>query len=307
VQRRFGAVFPVWLTRWQLVLTLLTVLKSWWESLRGRSTSASVDDSSAQPPQWSGVIRLPMPADFPTAAYEAIFRRIRPENAGPPDPVEEEFAQAWLGVAYRFLACSDHDATFTRSLRSHGGAPPMAERNVQERALFEFFVNALSSLECFCYGMYFVGNRADPTGFPERAAEKLRSIAAGCVRRRYGQTFQDERLTSVLDQVLSSDEFKQLKLVRDRLAHRGSYPRKMFVGGPISDPEWRLVLQFPFVRFLLSVAFGGQRHASSLLVSPGGADCSRRRQDRGGRHGATPPARPPAQGATPRGRLSAGG
>src|SRR5690348_3104959 len=98
-----------------------------------------------------GTAGIAMPDDFPSAQYVAVHERFHASRV--PDrqiptlglgAVEERrrwFGGAWTAVAWRFRACADHDEAFTRSVARHGNVPAMEERYLQERELFNFFMN----------------------------------------------------------------------------------------------------------------------------------------------------------------------
>jgi hypothetical protein len=114
------------------------------------------------------------PGDFPKEHYDAVARRIHANHArvtGSPrgDEAMVHYGGAWNAVWYRFVSCARSDETFTNSFRT-GSSPP--ERFIQEDALFGFFVNGLSVIESFFYGLYWIGSMVDTNSFPVLTEDK---------------------------------------------------------------------------------------------------------------------------------------
>jgi hypothetical protein len=59
-----------------------------------------------------------------------------------------EFAGGLNGAQWRFRACTAHDEALQQLFTSD------SQRDDEERELFDFFVNGMSSIECACYASF---------------------------------------------------------------------------------------------------------------------------------------------------------
>jgi hypothetical protein len=67
-----------------------------------------------------------------------------------------------------------------------------------DKALFAFFFNAVSSVECSLYGLFHIGAMADPSAFPIASDQALRRIDRAAVKKCFQatfSTFRDHRWT----------------------------------------------------------------------------------------------------------------
>jgi hypothetical protein len=88
---------------------------------------------------------------------------------------------SWNAVLFRFVSCARSDDVLTGSVRRHGTSPAHPERFYQEEALFNFFVNGLSVLESFFYGLYWIGSMVDiPSQQPTRNSPSSVSPERAC-------------------------------------------------------------------------------------------------------------------------------
>ena len=182
---------------------------------------------------------LDFPDDFPVAAVEAIHGHVTDRDQHAPEAIEwKEWASAMNGVMFRFLACSEHGVKAMDSLR-RSTAPPPLERLDQEKWLFGFFFEGLSSLECAYYGLYFIGVLAEPDAFDVNRNRK--DIGPWLVASLYGTAFANEPLAQRLAAVLSTTDYEQWRDIRNILGHRGTPGRGHFVGGDRAEQvDWHL-------------------------------------------------------------------
>jgi hypothetical protein len=166
-------------------------------------------------------MHLQMPDDFDYASYEAVHSRIGPLHESH-QPQWIEYVDAWIGVAYRFYACAEHDEAFTQSIQTHGDAPQQPERYYQERDLFGFFVNGLSAIETTCYGLFAIASMLNDVYFPIKKAKNKKAINPESTARRFRTTFPKETISRTLSKIVGSQEYEDWKEVRNILAHRGS-------------------------------------------------------------------------------------
>ena len=181
-------------------------------------------------------VELEVPDDFPQKPYDAVHARV---NSSPrDDKVRFHYGGAWNAVLYRFVSCARSDETFANSVRTAGLTPGHPERFIQEDALFGFFVNGLSVIESFFYGLYWIGSMVDTTSFPVRTGDELKDITVEntvkYIRRRFGTC----PLTDAFSRLTSTDDYDKWKGIRNILAHRAHYGRAISIGGP-GGVVWR--------------------------------------------------------------------
>jgi hypothetical protein len=191
---------------------------------------------------------LDLPHDFPVGEFEAAELGFRARTGTSPialPPTWQEFATAWITVAYRYLDVAHFDESLRRSLRHAGAAPPPDERYLQERYLFAFFVGGLSAIESACYGICAIAWEAAGPGqaFDLATQAQQRAVTPRSVRNRLQEAFSGDAVTSTLDRILRSSEYKEWAEIRNALAHRTSPPRKHYthIGAsspPEPPPEW---------------------------------------------------------------------
>jgi len=108
-------------------------------------------------------IGIDMPNDFPTLAHNNVTGKLGTHQRHALWP---ECAAGWNAVARRFFAAAKADDLFTGSITKNGAGPAVDERQIQEEALFVFFVAGLSAIESLAYTLYAVGAILQPGHFP---------------------------------------------------------------------------------------------------------------------------------------------
>lgn len=192
---------------------------------------------------------IDFPDDFPVQPYNAVHAKIHSAQRQP----EQVFHQggAWNGLAYRFLTAAKADNQFTDIL---GKEQNQLNRFHQEEALFSFFVNSLSAIESFFYGLYWIGTIAEPARFPVVVTDRdLREIKtdktiskfrAGPHAGIFSATFAAlQTQDPATGNWINTGPYEELKDVRNILAHRASYGRVQHaaVGGQVQlDDQWRV-------------------------------------------------------------------
>jgi hypothetical protein len=139
------------------------------------------------------------------------------------------FSAAWKGVVYRYRAACEYSAQFTE-LNSLNRNATFEERYLQDHALFSFSVSALSTLECFYFGMNCIGCVINQTTFPITSAKDLRFYPPEVVKR-YTALFPNEQIIKEMQDCLSAPAYAHLGNMRNVLTHRGAPPRHFKVGG----------------------------------------------------------------------------
>jgi len=193
-------------------------------------------------------VGLEVPDDFPQKPYDAVHARV---NSSPRDAVAKfEYGGAWNAVVYRFVSCARSAETFANSFRTAGPAPAQPERFIQEDALFGFFVNGLSVIESFFYGLYWIGSMIDTTSFPVRTGNDLRDIVVHTTVKQYIARFGTCPLTNAFGRIgymnfsgkfIDADAYEKWKGGRNYLAHRSAPGRALHLnigGGPQVEDSW---------------------------------------------------------------------
>ena len=133
-----------------------------------------------------------MPPDFPAKAHDKVHSRLAKHKET--NPVQwTSFASGWNGVAYRYRASADYDEEFTASV-AVSNSPATEERYRQDKALFGFFINAVSVIECFFYSANCMASILMPKTFPLSKSRDL-VIYPSDVQRRFTAEFPDDRLS----------------------------------------------------------------------------------------------------------------
>jgi hypothetical protein len=119
---------------------------------------------------------LPMPPDFPTAAFERTYARAR-RKASSNVTLYEHFGAAWNAISFRYLdLCSEGD-DFTASITAPDSAASLEQRYRQERHLFGFFSAGFSAFEAYFYGMFAIGGMLKPSDFPMSSPKEQQAVS----------------------------------------------------------------------------------------------------------------------------------
>jgi hypothetical protein len=169
------------------------------------------------------------PPDFPAQGYNNIHECLKKYK----DTHEVQwmsFSSGWNGVAYRYRAMAEYDEQFTTSLREFGNSPPPEERYQQGKALFGFFTNAVSVIECFFFSTYCMASILKPSVFPVSRPEDLRFYPNN-VEPKFAVNFPNNPLSLSMSHCLSEPAYDDMCVMRNVLSHRGMPPRKFYKGG----------------------------------------------------------------------------
>jgi hypothetical protein len=174
---------------------------------------------------------LDLPAEFDAETYDALNARA----AGLANPNAEDarsknvaqiFAAAWNGVAFRLRAAFAYDEEFRASIaQSVSPLPP--ERFIQERAFFGCAVSALSAVECFFMASYAMGAAGRTPSFPIATSGGLKKEPSR-VAAAFLADYPLHAFSKIIKDVIDSQGLRDLKAVRNVLAHRGTLPRRHF-------------------------------------------------------------------------------
>jgi hypothetical protein len=169
-----------------------------------------------------------MPPEFPAEAYNKVHSCL--VKYGNPHPAQRKsFSLGWNGLAYRYRALIDYDEEFTTSVKISNSPPPQ-ERYKQGKALFGFFTNAVSAIDCFFYSAYCMASILNPGAFPISRSKDLRFYPED-VAAKFSTNFPDDRLSIEMGLCLEEPSYKEMKNMRVVLTHRGMPPRAFYAGG----------------------------------------------------------------------------
>ncbi len=168
-----------------------------------------------------GPTSIRMPADFPTAVYRSVYDHVvaKATTDKYPDEWMQQFIGSALAVAYRFRACTRHDAAFARSILAAGRTPDEYDRFTQDQELFNFFVTGLASLESLYFYLHAIGAQLAPSDFPFVTDADYRKIDLLKTTDRYTRAFPGA-LSDELRHVCASQERKDWEYARNVLVHR---------------------------------------------------------------------------------------
>jgi len=183
---------------------------------------------------------LVMPADFPSAGYEDLHKRVAQLHF---KTGYEHFAGAWNGISYRFNALADYDEAFTQSISAHGPAPDPAERYRQERDLFGFFSNGFSTFESFFYGAFALGALLQPGQFALVTPSDQQQVSPRRTIAAYERAFSGAPVIGRFQALVANPGYIELREIRNVLTHRSAPGRTIHlsVGSDETPPgQWKL-------------------------------------------------------------------
>lgn len=169
-----------------------------------------------------------MPPDFPVETYNKVHSCLV-KYGGTHQGQRKSFGLGWNGLAYRYRALVDYDNEFTTSIKI-SNAPPPEERFKQSKALFGFFINALSAIECFFYSAHCMASILNPGAFPISRSKDLRFYPEE-VATNFNTNFTSDSISIKMRLCLAEPTYTEMKDMRDVLTHRGSPPRAFYAGG----------------------------------------------------------------------------
>jgi hypothetical protein len=143
-----------------------------------------------------------------------------------------EFVGGWNGARWRFQGCATHNETLQHLFIDD------SQRYDEERELFDFFVDGMSSIECACYALYMIGGMFDATAFSVDH-KRLRDVNPKRVLSIFESKFPTDAITTFLASSLKSPEYIDWEEKRIILFHRAAPPRQMHanMGGKVTTPD----------------------------------------------------------------------
>ena len=194
----------------------------------------------------SQTIGVNMPDDFPTTAHNAVHVKLIPCQ---PRVEWTQYAGGWNAIAFRFKTITVIDETFTVSIR-HSPRPSFDEYQVQEEALFGFFVTGYAVIESFSYALFALGAMLRHWDFPMQP----RRINPTSTQKKFATHFAGTPVEAALSALVTNSAYKQWGCIRNVLAHRTAPSRNYFVslqeghhGVPPDDPDtvWQIIGGLP--------------------------------------------------------------
>jgi hypothetical protein len=171
-----------------------------------------------------------MRADFPDAELSEVVNQMgildekyRAQHGGQPCDEWRGFISAYHGVRARFRAMTEAEEVYVETVPQSNETRENVFR--QDRALFDFFANAVSVLETLCYACFSLAAQLRPTSFPMKTEKDLRDITPRFTLNKFEMLFPKEPLTRTLTELLNDAAFKELHETRNVLSHRGNPPR----------------------------------------------------------------------------------
>jgi hypothetical protein len=219
------------------------------------------------------VVRLDAPARLPQVESWVYHRK---ESVPPSDEPEDDSFLATLQDLVelqnkvRFLArhregraiLTSLEGAVTRLMAARddhedlmGALDPSGDMYRQDKALGHFFVDAVTSIECFAVACHHLAAVIRPEAFDTSTANLVR-VHLEPVARAYTQAFPESTLAAALNSIASSDVFKDIKAYRNTLTHRqvlaralplptSSYGSDLVPSNPAAHPsEWNLTVPF---------------------------------------------------------------
>lgn len=163
-----------------------------------------------------------VPPDFDQDIYGAVSALMSPFSHTPP---WSSYASGFNGLPFRFAAADDAHERLVTALSDPKALGPSGPRYVQEEALFAFYVNTVSAVECLYFGLYNLAASVGANEFRTDTPTALRQISIGSTAKTFAKAFPKRRLTAEVTRVAASRQLQALKEFRDYLAHRGTTPR----------------------------------------------------------------------------------
>ena len=182
---------------------------------------------------------LTMPPDFPRAEYESVSAQAL-KNAQSENDFYSHFVGAWSAVAYRFLAVTDYEREFNRSIAEQDHSA--SARHLQERQLFGFFSSGFSVFEASFYGAFSLGAFSNAAHFPMASPRDQQRITPSSTINAFREAFPNDPINDVMAAITQDAAFTEWREIRNVLTHRAAPGRTFFVsfGGDQLPDQWKI-------------------------------------------------------------------
>ena len=165
-------------------------------------------------------IRVPIPENMISRVRVGDYA-IAPEHG--------LYLKALYALRLRYEVCEDNENIFRISyqkLQIHSHDP--GELDVQNKALYAFFSNAYSFYESYCFMMFMLGSIIKRNDELFNIDE--RKITHSSTLKAFLKNFPNEDLTTNMNKILQSKNFRYIKRIRNILNHCINPHRRVLVG-----------------------------------------------------------------------------
>jgi hypothetical protein len=162
-------------------------------------------------------------------------------------------------------------AAFTDSISAADAHSSFEQRYRQERHLFGLFSNSVSIFEAFFYGMFAVGAILEPYKFPITSQKDQQRVSPDSTITQYKAAFAGDPLISVMEDVIGTGAYGDIKIVRNVLTHRTAPGRVIYAGlddvGETAPPTWKIQNVIKPIDIDLGTAADRRADTAKLLAS----------------------------------------
>jgi len=182
---------------------------------------------------FSDVLQLYMPSLFPLKAFEEFVKSVRAVTADSSE-ARREFNGASNLIGWRFRACVEDKEGYMASWRQYGADVSFDAIYLRERLLFGTFVSGVSCIEATVYGCYALASHPNVFGLQFDENTRRHKSGPNPLLDQLKSIDQSLGLVSVLQQLVTSDQWKLWKDFRNTMTHRANLPRIIHgaIGGP---------------------------------------------------------------------------
>jgi len=177
-----------------------------------------------------------LPQHFPKGKYEKIY--IKELQYKDNFQLQcKQFRGGWRSLVYRYLACIKHSDDYIKIFKKDRISPSYFLRYEQERELFNFFTNGLSTIETLGYMLYMICSIDNSNDFKVITKKDLKKINLHNTVSKLKKFYTLENITSELEKLVDSKKYKEWVDVRNVLMHRETPGRKIMLSSKRSKKE----------------------------------------------------------------------
>jgi hypothetical protein len=183
---------------------------------------------------FSEIMQLHMPSLFPLVAFEDFVKKSRSVII-PASEARHEFGRASNIIGWRFRACVENKEDYMSSWRRYRSDISFDENYNREKLFFFIFVSGVSCIEATVYACYALASDTNVFGFPFDESIRRNRSGPKCLKEKLQERDPTIALVSVLDKLITSDQWKFWKDFRNAMTHRSNIPRIIHasIGGPL--------------------------------------------------------------------------
>jgi hypothetical protein len=170
---------------------------------------------------------------FLKAVDEAFLARTKPETI--PRQNYHLFYAAKSAAIARLVAVDRIIPEFAQLSKTEHTMQRTLE---EDQLLYGFFTNAVSAIDSFCFGAYFLGTALTASDFKQEP--KLQHINPEKTLACFKNYCADSPFTAALQKCICSEQYTTTSAVRNVLSHRSSPTRAIhFTNRPVAIPNSR--------------------------------------------------------------------